>query len=228
MLKRLKARSPSFDHVNDCRVTRDSSDGTRGMTAMQAKLGSKRAVSRSTSGRARRDVGVSRVPPRMTAGAAPDEATKALIHRRWRCGFSIEVLAEQFGLGRSRTERIINEVRARRLLEARLEYVSDPGFEDPAAIAEILYKFKVAGLRNVAMTPPYFHDGSVASLPEAVRIMARVQLDTDLSQAEVEAIVAFLGALTGTQPEAFERAPVLPAAGFDAPSAVSGDGSARW
>jgi hypothetical protein len=49
------------------------------MTAMEAKLGSTRAVSRSTSGRARGDVAVSRVPPRMTAGAAPDEATKGLI-----------------------------------------------------------------------------------------------------------------------------------------------------
>jgi hypothetical protein len=120
---------------------------------MEAKLGSKRAVSRSTSERARREVGVSRVPSRMTAGAAPDEATKGLIHRRWRCVFSIEVLAEHFGLGRSRTERIINDVRGRRLLEARLEYVSAPGFEDPAAIAEILYKFRVSGLRNVAKIP---------------------------------------------------------------------------
>ena len=56
-----------------------------------------------------------------------------------------------------------------------------------------LYKFKVAGLRNVAMTPPYFHDGSVDALPKAVRIMAKVQLDTDLSDPEVDEIVTFLG-----------------------------------
>ena len=68
--------------------------------------------------------------------AALDEATRALIHRRWRCGFSIDVMAEQFALSRSRIERIINEVRAGRLLEAKLEYVSDPGFEDPAAAAK--------------------------------------------------------------------------------------------
>jgi RNA polymerase primary sigma factor len=75
---------------------------------------------------------------RETSGASPDKATKALIHRRSRSGFSIEVLAEQFGLSRSRIERIINEVRAGRLLEAKLEYVSDPGFDDPAVVAEIL------------------------------------------------------------------------------------------
>jgi cytochrome c peroxidase len=94
--------------------------------------------------------------------------------------------------------------------------------KDPAD----LYKFKVAGLRNVVMTPPYFHDGSVASLPEAVRIMAKVQLDTDLSGPEVDELVAFLGSLTGTLPEGFASAPVLPAAGFGLPSPASGDGRA--
>jgi cytochrome c peroxidase len=77
-----------------------------------------------------------------------------------------------------------------------------------------LYKFKVAGLRNVAMTPPYFHDGAVDALPKTVRIMAKVQLDTDLSDSDVEQIVSFLGSLTGSMPEGFERAPVLPAGGF--------------
>ncbi len=77
-----------------------------------------------------------------------------------------------------------------------------------------MYKFKVAGLRNVAMTPPYFHDGMVETLPKAVRIMAKVQLDTDLSDSDVEQIVTFLGSLTGSMPVGFERAPVLPAGGF--------------
>jgi cytochrome c peroxidase len=80
-----------------------------------------------------------------------------------------------------------------------------------------LYKFKVPGLRNVAMTPPYFHDGSVKDLPRAVRIMAEVQLGDDLSDAEVDAITAFLGSLTGPQPSGFERAPVLPTGGFVPP-----------
>jgi RNA polymerase primary sigma factor len=88
--------------------------------------------------RARRNDGKPRDSARRTAGATPDEATKALIHRRSRSGFSVEALCTQFGLSRRRIERIINEVRSRRLLDAKLEYVSDPGFDDPAAVAEIL------------------------------------------------------------------------------------------
>jgi cytochrome c peroxidase len=84
-----------------------------------------------------------------------------------------------------------------------------------------LYKFKIAGLRNVAMTPPYFHDGAVDVLPKAVRIMAKVQLDVDLSDPEIVDIVTFLGSLTGTLPEGFERAPVLPPGGFGPPPSAS-------
>src|SRR5262245_36191715 len=47
-----------------------------------------------------------------------------------------------------------------------------------------LYVFKVPSLRNVAMTAPYFHDGSVATLPDAVRIMARLQLGASLGDAD--------------------------------------------
>jgi len=84
-----------------------------------------------------------------------------------------------------------------------------------------LYKFKVAGLRNVAMTAPYFHDGAVDELPKAVRVMAKVQLDADLSDSEVNDIVTFLGSLTGALPPGFERAPVLPAGGFHPQSSAS-------
>jgi cytochrome c peroxidase len=82
--------------------------------------------------------------------------------------------------------------------------------KDPAD----LYVFKVPSLRNVAMTPPYFHDGSVSSLAEAVRIMAKVQLDTTLTAVEIADLTAFLTTLTGTLPDNFVVAPVLPAAGF--------------
>jgi cytochrome c peroxidase len=73
-----------------------------------------------------------------------------------------------------------------------------------------LYVFKVAGLRNVAMTPPYFHDGSVATLPEAVRIMARLQLGSSLTNAQVTDIVEFLDSLTGVLPTEFTTMPILP------------------
>jgi len=57
---------------------------------------------------------------------------------------------------------------------------------------------RVPSLRNVATTPPYFHDGSAATLHEAVREMATAQLDQTLSDQQIEAILAFLQTLTGT------------------------------
>ena len=59
------------------------------------------------------------------------------------------------------------------------------------------HKFKVPSLRNVARTAPYFHDGSVTTLPEAVGIMARYQVGRELSAAEVRRIVLFLNTLDG-------------------------------
>jgi cytochrome c peroxidase len=76
------------------------------------------------------------------------------------------------------------------------------------------YVFKVPSLRNVAMTPPYFHDGSVAALNQAVRIMADVQLGTSLSDEDLRAIVAFLGSLTGRLPAEFVSVAILPAGAF--------------
>jgi len=57
--------------------------------------------------------------------------------------------------------------------------------------------FRVPSLRNVAVTAPYFHDGGVASLAEAVDIMARAQLGRDLPGKDIDLIVKFLGTLTG-------------------------------
>jgi cytochrome c peroxidase len=76
--------------------------------------------------------------------------------------------------------------------------------------AEDRFFFKVPTLRNVAMTGPYFHDGSVSSLEATVRIMARVQLGVTLSVKDAQSIVAFLGSLTGPLPENFATAPALP------------------
>jgi cytochrome c peroxidase len=73
-----------------------------------------------------------------------------------------------------------------------------------------LYVFRVASLRDVAMTAPYFHDGSVATLPEAVKVMARVQLGVTLNDADTHDIVAFLESLTGELPANFATVPVLP------------------
>lgn len=60
--------------------------------------------------------------------------------------------------------------------------------------------FKVPGLRNVALTAPYFHDGSANTLEKAVEVMGKFQLGRELSSDEVGSIVAFLNSLTGTVP----------------------------
>lgn len=62
--------------------------------------------------------------------------------------------------------------------------------------------FRVPSLRNVALTAPYFHDASAATLADAVRTMARRQLGHTLSEPQVAHLVAFLGTLTGDLPEA--------------------------
>jgi len=70
--------------------------------------------------------------------------------------------------------------------------------------------FRVQSWRNVAMTAPYFHDGSVKKLEEAVRLMAKVQLETTIKPKDMADIIAFLNTLTGEQPKvsypAFPRA----------------------
>jgi cytochrome c peroxidase len=66
---------------------------------------------------------------------------------------------------------------------------------------------RVPSLRNVAVTPPYFHDGSAPTLDEAVRKMAEAQLDQTLSDQQIKVIVAFLNTLTGT----YRGAPVTAA-----------------
>lgn len=63
------------------------------------------------------------------------------------------------------------------------------------------YFFKVPSLRNIEKTAPYFHDGSVKTLEEAVKLMADHQLARQLTDTEVAEIVTFLKSLTGTIPK---------------------------
>ena len=79
------------------------------------------------------------------------------------------------------------------------------------------YVFKVSMLRNIAMTGPYFHDGSVATLEEAVKLMADYQLGQNLSDAEIADIVAFLNSLTGDLPTDYIAEPAPFANGPDTP-----------
>lgn len=70
---------------------------------------------------------------------------------------------------------------------------------------------KVPTLLNVERTAPYFHDGAVKTLPDAVKKMADIQLDMNLSEKQVEEIVAFLESLNGELPK-IEK-PTLPPSG---------------
>ena len=70
--------------------------------------------------------------------------------------------------------------------------------------------FKVPTLRNIEKTAPYYHDGSIATLDEAVRQMADHQLAQTLSKEEIGSIVTFLKALTGELPTEYIKEPTLP------------------
>jgi cytochrome c peroxidase len=72
--------------------------------------------------------------------------------------------------------------------------------------------FKVPSLRNVAATAPYFHNGKVPTLAEAVRQMSDYQLGKGLKEDRVEAIVTWLNCLTGDLPAAYVQRPELPPA----------------
>jgi cytochrome c peroxidase len=70
------------------------------------------------------------------------------------------------------------------------------------------YVFKVPTLRNIALTPPYFHTGKAWDLRQAVAVMGSAQLGIELTDDEVDKITAFLHSLTGEQPQVIY--PILP------------------
>jgi len=80
------------------------------------------------------------------------------------------------------------------------------------------FYFKVPTLRNISLTYPYFHDGSVWSLKEAVYIMGEIQLGNKLSDDDSNKIVAFLESLTGEQPRIV--LPILPPSSAKTPRPV--------
>ncbi|HLO62385.1 MAG TPA: cytochrome-c peroxidase [Azonexus sp.] len=81
--------------------------------------------------------------------------------------------------------------------QGRPENTADLGRFNVTGKAEDRHVFKVPGLRNVALTAPYFHDASARTLEEAVLIMGRYQLGRQLSDDDLHAITAFLRTLTG-------------------------------
>jgi cytochrome c peroxidase len=69
------------------------------------------------------------------------------------------------------------------------------------------FVFKVPSLRNIEKTYPYFHDGSVSDLKEAIRIMGKAQLNKDLTDDEINDIFTFLKSLTADIPDEYKKAP---------------------
>ena len=77
--------------------------------------------------------------------------------------------------------------------------------------------FKVPSLRNIEKTGPYFHDGKVATLEEAIKLMAEYELGKQLVDADVKSIAAWLRSLTGTIPADYIKPPALPPSGPKTP-----------
>lgn len=91
-------------------------------------------------------------------------------------------------------------------METKSEKV-DKGLADLSKKEAENYFFKVPGLRNIVHTGPYFHDGSVEDLKEAVRIMASLQTNITLTQEQLEDITVFLGSLSSDIPAEVKKSP---------------------
>lgn len=89
----------------------------------------------------------------------------------------------------------------------------DPGRFAVTQAEQDRFAFKVPSLRNITRTYPYFHDGQVWDLEEAITIMAETQLGLTLSDQDLQALVSFLSSLEGDIPEEALRLPVLPPSG---------------
>ncbi len=96
--------------------------------------------------------------------------------------------------------------------------LSDEGRFVVTGVETDKFAFKVPGLRNIANTGPYLHDGSITSLEEMITLMATHQLDVDLTDGHVTDIAAFLRALTGPIPEEYIFVPEFPESGPDTPA----------
>lgn len=92
--------------------------------------------------------------------------------------------------------------------ETKYKLSDDEGRITYSGIDTDKYMFRVPPLRNIAITGPYFHNGSVATLTEAIRVMARTELNTVLDDEQVYNIRSFLIELTGQRPS--QVIPILP------------------
>lgn len=94
------------------------------------------------------------------------------------------------------------------IYDAKYELTQDRGRYEVTRNPKDIRMFRIPTLRNIALTGPYMHNGKVPNLEEAVRVMARTQLNKELEDREVKAIAAFLDGLTGRFPR--QERPDLP------------------
>jgi cytochrome c peroxidase len=87
---------------------------------------------------------------------------------------------------------------------------SDPGREKVTQSEADRMVFKVPSLRNIDKTGPYYHNGKIATLAQAVSMMAEYQLGKTLTEAQTKSIITFLGTLTGDVPAEYIQQPALP------------------
>lgn len=92
--------------------------------------------------------------------------------------------------------------------DKKYKFSKDLGRFEVTKKEEDKHMFRVPTLRNIALTAPYFHNGAVKTLEEAVRVMAKTQLNRDLKSDEVKSLVAFLESLSGAIPA--QTMPTLP------------------
>jgi cytochrome c peroxidase len=96
-------------------------------------------------------------------------------------------------------------------------YTRDRGRYELTQKNEDYMVFRVPSLRNVAMTGPYLHDGSLTSLDEVVKMMARHQIGKEITDDQAASIVDWLKSLTGDLPRDYIQKPELPPNGKRTP-----------
>jgi cytochrome c peroxidase len=100
---------------------------------------------------------------------------------------------------------------------------SDPGRSNVTKNEADRFMFKVPSLRNVEKTGPYFHDGKIATLKDAIARMAEYQVGKKLSDADIQSIETWLKSLTGEIPADYIKQPELPKSTKNTPKPSEAD-----
>src|SRR5450759_1899842 len=100
---------------------------------------------------------------------------------------------------------------------------SDPGRYQVTKNEADTFMFKVPSLRNIEKTGPYFHDGKIATVKEAIAKMSEYQVGKTLSDADIQSIESWMKCLTGEIPAGYIKRPELPKSTGKTPKPIEGD-----